>query len=279
MTQDEDATPPAAPADADGARGGDIVARHRLVTRLWHGTNAFSVFVMLMSGLMIFNAHPHLYWGQYGANFDHSWLDILPGRVRVGPWTIPTPGVLGVQAGGRIVAFPPLVTIPSHYDLASARQWHFAFAWLLVVPGLLFGAWGFAARHFQRDLAPSAAELKPAHLLHDIGRHVRLRFPTGAAARRYNILQKLAYLTVLFVLLPGVALTGLTMSPAMDAAWPWLLHLFGGRPSARSIHFLCAFGLALFILVHLVMVVLAGPINEIRSMITGRYRLPKEKGE
>ncbi len=84
---------------------------------------------------------------------------------------------------------------------------------------------------------------------------------------------------MIFVLIPGVVLTGLTMSPAIDAAWPWLLELFGGRQSARSIHFLCAMGLALFIVVHLLMVVLAGPFNEMRSMITGRYRLPRAKGE
>lgn len=259
---------------------GAFVYRHRLPTRLWHGLNALSVFVMLMSGLMIFNAHPHLYWGAYGANPDHSWLDILPGYLRVGPFMIPTPGILGVTPpGGRFVAFPPLVTIPSHYDLAGARQWHFAFAWLLVVPGLLYWAWGFALRHVQRDLAPRPSELHPAHLWHDIKDHARLRFPKGEAALRYNILQKLAYCSVLFLLLPGVVLTGLTMSPGMDAAWPWLLDLFGGRQSARSIHFLCATGLALFILVHLLMVLLAGPINEIRSMITGRYRVPPETPE
>jgi thiosulfate reductase cytochrome b subunit len=250
-----------------------------LPTRIWHWLNALSVFVMLMSGLMIFNAHPHLYWGQYGANPDHSWLDITPGHLRVGPLTIATPGLLGVRAGGRIVAFPPLVTIPSHYDLAGARQWHFAFAWLLVVPGLLYLLWGLFGRHFWRSLRPRSEELHPRHLWHDVREHARLRFPTGAAALRYNILQKLAYCAVLFVLLPGVVLTGLTMSPAIDAAWPWLLDLFGGRPSARSIHFLCAMGIALFILVHLLMVVLAGPYNEVRSMITGRYRLPKERGE
>lgn len=260
-------------------RGGDVVHRHGWATRLWHWTNALAVFVMLMSGLMIFNAHPHLYWGAYGANYDRSWLDITPGQLRIGFLHIPTPGILGVAPHGRFVAFPPLVTIPSHYDLAGARQWHFAFAWLLVVPGLLYWAWGFVRGHFRRDLAPRGAELKPAHLWHDIRDHARLRFPTGEAARRYNILQKIAYLSVLFVLLPGAVLTGLTLSPAMDAAWPWLLELFGGRQSARSIHFICAMGLAFFILVHLVMVVLAGPINEVRSMITGRYRLPREKGE
>jgi thiosulfate reductase cytochrome b subunit len=273
IDEPETATPSPAPATP---RGGDLVYRHRLVTRLWHWTNALSVFVMLMSGLMIFNAHPHLYWGQYGANYDHSWLDITPGHLRVGPVTVATHGLIGIAP---LEAFPRWITIPSSYSLADAREWHFAFAWLLVVPGLLYWAWGFARRHFQRDLAPSVAELKPAHIAHDIVQHARLRFPTGEAGRHYNILQKLAYLSVLFVLLPGVVLTGLTMSPGIDAAWPWLLHLFGGRPSARSIHFICAMGLAFFIVVHLVMVVLAGPFNEVRSMITGRYRLPKEKGE
>jgi thiosulfate reductase cytochrome b subunit len=70
--------------------------------------------------------------------------------------------------------------------------------------------------------------------------------------------------------------TGLTMAPGMDAGFPWLLKLFGGRQSARTLHFICAIGVVLFIVVHLAMVVLAGPINELRSMITGRYVLPPE---
>jgi len=263
-------------------QGGDIVYRQRAAVRIWHWLNAFTVFVMLMSGAMIFNAHPRLYWGQYGANFETPWLEIGhtddAGFLRIGRVTIPTTGVLGLTAHSDR-AFPPLVTIPSRYSLADARQWHFAFAWLLVVPGLLFWLWGFASRHVQRDLAPTRRELRPAHIWQDIKDHARLRFHTGEAARRYNILQKLSYVGVIFVLLPGVVLTGLTMSPGMDAGWPWLLWLFGGRPSARSIHFICAALLLGFIVVHLVMVLLAGPVNEIRSMITGWYRLPKEKPE
>lgn len=258
---------------------GRTVYRHRVPARLWHWLNALSLFVMLMSGLMIFNAHPMLYWGRYGANHDHSWLAITPGHLRVGPVTLPTGGLIGGTAGGRFIAFPSLVTIPSHYDLAGARAWHFAFAWLLVVPGLCYGAWGFARGHFRRDLAPTRDELRPAHLWRDVRRHARLRFPAGEAARGYNILQKLAYLGVMFVAIPGAVLTGLTMSPGLNAAWPWLLELSGGRQSARSIHFLCATALAAFVLVHLTMVVLAGPVNEIRSMITGRYRLPAERPE
>ncbi|MBV1691452.1 cytochrome b/b6 domain-containing protein [Novosphingobium sp. G106] len=260
--------------------GGDLIYRQRRPVRLWHWINALSVFVMLMSGLMIFNAHPQLYWGQYGANAETPWLAIGAkddaGFLKLGPVTIPTTGVLGLS-GGVERAFPPLVTIPSSYDLAGARQWHFAFAWLLVVPGLLFWLWGLITKHVQRDLAPTPAELHPRHLWQDIKDHARLRFHTGEAARRYNVLQKLSYIGVLFGLLPAMVLTGLTMSPGMDAAWPWLLDLFGGRQSARSIHFICAALLVLFIVVHLLMVVLAGPLNELRSIITGWYRLPKEK--
>jgi Ni/Fe-hydrogenase b-type cytochrome subunit len=266
-------------------RGGDIVYRHRASTRIWHWLNALTVFVMLMSGMMIFNAHPRLYWGEYGANADRAWLQIGGNRergfVRIGSLQIPTTGVLGHRrdASGNVSnrAFPGWATIPTSYDLAGARSWHFLFAWLLVVPGLLYWGWSFLNRHIQRDLAPRREELSPRHVWHDIKDHARLRFPTGAAAQSYNILQKASYLGILFLLLPLIVLTGLTMSPGMDAAWPWLLDLTGGRQSARSLHFIAAALIAAFILVHLVMVVLAGPVNEIRSMITGRYRLPREK--
>ncbi|WP_068076830.1 cytochrome b/b6 domain-containing protein [Novosphingobium lentum] len=260
--------------------GGDLIYRQRRPVRLWHWINALSVIVMLMSGLMIFNAHPQLYWGQYGANHETPWLAIgstgASGFLRIGAVTVPTTGVLGISHGVAL-AFPPLLTIPSGYDLAAARQWHFAFAWLLVIPGLLFWLWGLASRHFQHDLAPTPAELHPRHLWQDITDHARLRFHTGEAARRYNILQKLSYIGIIFGLLPAMVLTGLTMSPGMDAAWPWLLDVFGGRQSARSIHFICAALIVGFIVVHLLMVLLAGPFNELRSMITGWYRLPQEK--
>lgn len=277
-----------ATADAAGVpepQGGDLVYRHRRSTRLWHWLNALTVFVLLMSGMMIFNAHPRLYWGEYGANPDRAWLHIggnqERGFVRIGGLEIPTTGVLGhwrdSNGNLRNNAFPGWATIPTSYNLAGARNWHFLFAWLLVVPGLLYWLWSFLNRHIQSDLAPRRDELSPRHIWRDIKDHARLRFPTGQSARRYNILQKASYLGVLFLLLPLVVLTGLTMSPGMDAAWPWLLDLFGGRQSARSLHFIAAALIALFILVHLVMVVLAGPINEIGSMITGRYRLPREK--
>jgi thiosulfate reductase cytochrome b subunit len=132
-------------------------------------------------------------------------------------------------------------------------------------------------RHIQRDLLPTPEEVRPSHVWTDIKHHAMLKFPKGAAALRYNVLQKFAYLSVLIVLIPGMILTGFTMSPSLNASESWLLVLFGGRSSARSLHFIFAVGIVLFVVVHLLMVILAGPINEVRSMITGRYRLPKEK--
>jgi Ni/Fe-hydrogenase b-type cytochrome subunit len=232
-----------------------MVRRHRLSTRIWHWINAVTLTVMLMSGLMIFNAHPRLYWGEYGANFDHAWLEI----------------------GTPTRAFPGWATIPSHYSLADARLWHFAFAWVLAVGLLIYLLWSLANGHLRRDIHITRAQWRPRHIWHDVKQHARLRFPTGAAALRYNVLQKIAYAGVLFGLLPLVIVTGLAMSPGMDAAWPFLTEIWGGRQSARSLHFIAAFCLVAFFVVHIVMVVLAGPVNEVRAMITGWYRLPRTK--
>lgn len=235
---------------------GSLIKRHSLLARVWHWLNAVTVIVLLMSGLMILNAHPRLYWGEFGANADHAWLEL---------------------AKGEALAFPGWMTIPSHYSLAEARLWHLAFAWVLGIGLVVYLLRGLIGGELRTKLRLGLAELSPRHLWHEVRAHAALRLPTGEAARSYNSLQKLAYGGVLFILLPLVILTGLTMSPGMNAAWPWLTELLGGRQSARSIHFLCAVGLALFLAVHLIMVVLAGPLNELRSMITGWYRLPAER--
>ncbi len=219
------------------------IFRHRLSTRLWHWVNALTIFIMLMSGLMISNAHPYLYWGQYGANFDKAWL------------TLPR--------------WPGWMTIPSSYNLSIARHWHLAFAWVLALGFTLFLVRALWNGHLRRDMALSRAELAPSHLWADIKKHARLDFHSADA--RYNPLQKITYSLVLFVLLPGAIFTGLCLSPGFGAVAPWLVDLFGGRASARSIHFLCAAGFAAFIVVHLALVILAGPVNEIRSMITGWF--------
>ena len=271
--------------DTKSVQPGDVVKRHRLSTRLWHWTNVVAFFVMLMSGLMIFNAHPRLYWGSYGANFDEPWLiiDDEDGRgfVQVGSTQVTTTGVLGVYTDNegveRTRAFPWWATIPSNYSLADGRRWHLAFAWILSFSLLAYIVASLINRHFQRDFKFRREELAPRHIWQDIKEHARLRFPTGAAALDYNVLQKLSYAVVLFIFLPGIILTGLTMSPGFNATAPFLLDLFGGRQSARSLHFIFAFLLVGFFLVHIAMVVAAGPINEIRSMVSGRFKVPGKR--
>ena len=277
------------PADHSGevTAAGTPVRRHRLSTRLWHWINAATLAIMLMSGLMIFNAHPRLYWGQYGANFDAAWLEIghrgETGMVRIGGLVLHTSGLFGTSrdANGVVqaVAFPGWLTIPSTYSLADARLWHLAFAWVLAVGLAGYLLWSLANGHLRRNLHITRAEWAPHNVWHDVGEHLRLRFPTGLAALRYGVLQKLAYCGVLFGLIPLAILTGLTLSPGANAGFPWLVDLFGGRQSARSIHFLAALGLVVFFVVHIAMVLLSGPVNQVRAMVTGWFRLPKERAD
>lgn len=225
------------------------IHRHRLATRLWHWVNAVAVVILIGSGLMILNAHPRLYWGRYGANFDHAWL--------------------------TFDRFPGWVTIPQTYNLALARNWHLSFALVLGFGLLAYMIASLFNRHFQRDLRIRRRELSREHLTADIRAHLAFRFHDPEAPGAYNVLQKLSYVLVIFGLLPLAIATGIAMSPGLNAAFPWLLDLLGGRQSARSIHFLAASGITLFVIVHLVLVILAGAVNEVRSMITGRWRVPE----
>jgi thiosulfate reductase cytochrome b subunit len=263
-----------------------LVDRHTRVNRLTHWVNLLCVAVLLMSGLQIFNAHPALYWGQSGFDTERAVFEIGSddsedgppvGFARIGSSTFETSGILGASrdSSGDVVArgFPRWVTLPGWQDLAVGRRWHFFFAWLFAANLLVYLAAGLASGHFWRDLLPARHELRPRTLLQDLANHLRLKFPRGEAARHYNPLQKLTYLGVIGVLLPLMILTGLAMSPGMDAILPWLVDLFGGRQSARTIHFIAASLIVLFVFVHVAMVLLAGPVNELRSMITGRFAL------
>lgn len=257
------------------------VARHSLVVRITHWVNVLCLFVLLLSGLQIFNAHPTLYFGTASVP-DRAVLALnavqrddgsLAGITRIGGAEFDTTGVLGLSTGANgepeARGFPSWLTIPSYRDLATGRRWHFLFAWIFVINGLVYLAYGFYTRHVQRDLTPTRRQLKD--IGHDIVEHVRLRFPKGEEARHYNVLQKLAYLGIIFLVLPMTILAGLTMSPGLDSAFPFLLDLFGGRQSARTIHFIGANLIVLFVLVHVFMVLVSGVLNNIRSMITGRY--------
>jgi thiosulfate reductase cytochrome b subunit len=285
---------PISPASAASTRPRRrLVYRHAALTRLTHWINLLCVAVLLMSGLQIFNAHPALYWGQYGADNDPSVFEIgsdqtddgrLTGFTRIGSTTMTTTGVLGVSSNpdGETVerGFPRWLTLPGFRDLHLGRRWHFFFAWLFVANLAIYYVGGLTSGHLRRDLLPRREELRPGFILHDILDHIRLRFPRGESALQYNILQKFSYLSVIGILLPIMILTGLTMSPGMDAIMPWLVDLFGGRQSARTVHFIAASLIVLFVFVHVAMVLLAGPINELRSMITGRFAIyPESRDE
>jgi thiosulfate reductase cytochrome b subunit len=267
----------------------EIVYRHTLVVRMTHWINVLCLTLLLMSGLAVFNVHPALYWGHYGYPGVPTVL-LITGRydpetqqpvgiTRIGERSFDTTGLLGVtydaQGRPRPGAFPRWATLGA--DLALARDWHFLMAWMFVFNGALYLLFGLFSGHFRRDLAPAADQLRPRHILKDLWDHVRLRRPRGEAAKRYNVLQKLTYLAVIFLLLPAMLLSGLTMSPAVTAAFPFLFDLFAGRQSARTIHFIAANLLLLFVLVHVVQVLLSGAVNLMRSMITGRYVVKAER--
>jgi thiosulfate reductase cytochrome b subunit len=265
-------------------RGREKIYRHTFLVRLTHWINALTIFLMIGSGLNIFNAHPRLFWGETGSELDHPFLSIgsestphgMRGVTTIGSLHFDTTGFLGWSKAGDDWAgraWPSWITVPSYQDLADARHWHFFFAWVLVVNGAIYLTWSLLIRHVQKDLWPTWGDIRS--IPRSVFDHVRLRHPTGEAAKRYNVLQRLAYLGLIGLVIAMVA-TGLTMSPGIDAFAPWLLDLFGGRQSARALHFICASLICAFIIVHLIEVVLAGPVNEIRSMITGRYVVPRE---
>jgi thiosulfate reductase cytochrome b subunit len=260
-----------------------LVRRHTVVTRVTHWTNVLALLVLLMSGLQIFNAHPALYWGAK-STFAQPWIamtkveagDVPRGVTTVGGLKFDTTGLFGWSGkeGMREQrGFPAWATIPSYRSLTDGRRWHFFFAWLFVINGLTYWLLGLINGHIRKDMLPTRAQLSPRHILHEIVTHAKLQFPKGEEARRYNVIQKFTYLAVIAVLLPLMVLTGLSMSPGFNATVPWLVDLFGGRQSARTIHFLAASGIVLFVIVHLVLVVLSGLWNNIRSMITGKYAI------
>ncbi len=281
-----------APAGARVRRtrtGKELIYRHSLLVRLTHWLNVLFILVLLMSGLQIFNAHAMLHWGIKGDEADPAILSIYAedqvegppiGWLQIGSAKFNTTGWLGVFRdrdgflSGR--AFPWWVTLPSYQSLAEGRRWHFFFAWLFALNGLAYLVYGFAARHFQRDLAPTGVDWR------GIGRsivdHLKFKHPRGDEAKRYNVLQKLTYIAVVFILLPLMILTGISMSPGIDSMATWLPDLFGGRQSARTIHFIAASLIVLFVIVHVLEVLLAGVFNEMRSMITGWFAVKPEKG-
>jgi thiosulfate reductase cytochrome b subunit len=228
---------------------GRLIRRQKLVTRITHWSWAICLFFLLLSGLQIYNAHPALYLGnESGFEYDNMILSF-----------------------GE---FPAWATIPSTQDLATGRVIHFSFAWIFVFTLFIWFVASLRNRHLKKDLVPSRKDA--ANFAQDVKDHARLKLVHNV---RYSPLQKLAYGGVLFVLFPLIVLTGLCMSPGMNAVLPWLPELFGGRQTARTLHFGVMVLLVGFFIVHMAMILLAGPMNELRSIITGRYRLSSKTSE
>jgi len=263
----------------------EVIYRHSGAVRLTHWINALVLLVLLMSGLQIFNAHSALYFGSKSVFADPvlSMTAVrengtIKGVTTLFGYRFDTTGVLGAgeSASGELErrGFPWSVTLPGYRSLAMGRSWHFFFAWLFLFNGLAYLLWSLGSGHLRRDLTPSAQELK--HIGGSFAEHARFHFPKGEEAKRYNVIQKLTYLFVALILLPLMLLTGLAMSPGMDAAFPLLLDVLGGRQTARTIHFISAGAIVIFVAVHIFMVLVSGLWNNLRSMITGRYVIPEQ---
>jgi len=265
----------------------ELYYRHSLPVRVLHWITVITLPILLMSGLNIFNAHPALYWGKSSYTGAPPVMQIysrernngeLIGVTRVFGQEFTTTGFLGVSRNSLgnpdDRGFPSWLTLPGNRWLSMARRWHFFFAWLLVTDGIAFVGYTIMSRHLRRDLLPTSNDWR------SIGRtfidHLLLRHPTGEAAKNYNVLQKLAYLSVIFLLFPLVILNGLGMSPGMDALFTGWVDLFGGRESMRTIHFMVAWALLAFVAIHVFQVIVTGFWNNLRSMITGYYRISQE---
>ena len=275
------ATPTAAPRRAQR-----LVYRHSWPIRIMHWVNVIALSLMFFSGMQIFNAHPSLSWGNTSVpgkellalTAEQAPNGKLIGITRIGQHQFVTTGVLGVSNGSdgtpEVRGFPSWLTVPGPTWLAMGRRWHFFFAWVFVLNGLCYLGYSLARKHLQRDLWPTREDWR------GIGRsildHLRFRHPHGEAALRYNILQRLAYLTVIFVFGGGIVLMGLAMSPRMDAVLQPVLDLVGGRQSARTIHFIIAWAFAAFVAIHLFEVLISGVFNQLRGMLTGYYKIDDE---
>ena len=243
--------PTAIPADA-----ATVAPRHTLLVRVTHWTFTLCFFALLVTGIEILISHPRFYWGETG-NVSTKALFQIP---------IPSSRAL-VQTGYGYV-------LPDQNGWSRAL--HFQAGWVAVLTGLLYALYGFLAGHFRKHLLPTKADLSWRSLRSAIAGHLRFARPTAAEAHSYNVLQRLAYLVVIFVLLPLVIWTGLAMSLAFASAFPWCVTLLGGRQTARTLHLFVSIALVLFLLVHLVMIFLAGFRSRTKTMITGSVSRTKE---
>jgi thiosulfate reductase cytochrome b subunit len=251
------ADPVWAPTRASDALVGAGNPRHTAIVRVTHWITTLCFFALLVSGIEILVSHPRFYWGEAG--------NVLTPPL----FSLPIPASRSsVPTGYRFV-------LPDQNGWS--RYLHFQSAWLVVLTGLLYAAYGLVAGHFRKNLLPSANDLSWRAFSSVLASHLRFRPPGQSEVRSYNVLQRLTYLFVIFALFPLVIWTGLAMSPAIASVFPAAVTTFGGQQSARTIHFFVSVFLILFLLVHIAMVALAGFRSRMRGMITGRAGTSKER--
>ncbi|MCG8503216.1 MAG: cytochrome b/b6 domain-containing protein, partial [Sphingomonadales bacterium] len=229
--------------------------RFPLSTRLLHWTAAGAIFALLWSGLWVLNIHPRLYWGDQGYFGAPAIAEIVADTsadetqysLHIGGLSLNVTGIMGRGNGQPYIR---LFNYPQGFDFGGNRALHFTAAWVLVIGWFYYVYHLIASGRLRNTWLPTRAELHPRRIGQDIINHLKFRRARGEAAKKYNILQKFSYLLVMFVLLPLVFLTGLTMSNSITTAWPFLFDLFGGRQSARTLHFVFAFITVLFIVIH-----------------------------
>jgi len=242
-----------------------IVLHHARWVRISHWLLSVSVLTLAFTGFVILMAHPRLYWGEAGNDLTPALLELPISRnFEHGGWEKRSP--FFEKADGPISA-------SRTFDIFNQNGWgrslHFLAAWCLVIPGLIYLLLGIFRGHFRRHILPQTRELAPMSVLRDLSDHLRLRIRSATGGPQYSLLQKLAYTFVVFVAAPLMVVTGLTMSPAVTASVPFLLQLFGGYQSARTIHFFSFVALVLFVVVHVAMVVKSGFKRQIRAITVG----------
>lgn len=239
---------------------------HARWVRICHWVGVVAVLCLLVSGYAMLMTNPRLYWGEVGNSLIPPMLELPVSRnYQHGGWSEATPFF---DTPGSPV------TANRVYDILNLNGWarslHFLASWFLVVVGCIYLLTGLLSGHLRRNLLPGGAEQEPRTLWSDLVGHLRLRIARTTGGPPYGPLQRLAYSLILLVVAPLIVLTGLTMSPTVTASYPALLDLFGGYQSARTIHFFAFVALALFLLVHLLMVILSGPGRQLRAMTLGQ---------
>ncbi len=239
--------------------------RHSRWVKWSHWIVAASFLALVFSGAVILMCHPRLYWGEVGNDLTPALFELPISRNHQhGGWV----GSVAFFDGAGSV-----VSASRTYEIFNQNGWgrslHFLAAWCLVVPGAFYLLAGVFTGHFWRHLVPGGAELAPRLFWQDLRSHLRLRIRAATGGPHYGPLQKCAYSGVVFLALPLTVVTGLAMSPAVTAAYPFLSRMFGGLQSARTIHFLAFVALVLFAAVHVSMVITSGFKRQMRAMTLG----------